>query len=92
MLFILCAKREFVSVTIFCVCVCVCSDFAAAIMVRAAATDTAMIPVFLPASSGVQASSLELLSPDDVAEIVVWLLSEEARLISGVNLPIGFRA
>lgn len=56
-----------------------------------AATDTAMIPVFLPAFSETKATSRELLSPDDVAEIIVWLLSDEARLINGVNLPIGFR-
>lgn len=50
-----------------------------------------MLPVFLPNSSEIQVSSLSLLSPGDVAKVIVWLLCDESSVITGVDLPIGIR-
>ncbi|KAK1973681.1 short chain dehydrogenase/oxidoreductase CpoX2 [Colletotrichum cereale] len=59
--------------------------------VSPAATDTAMLPVFLPKNSDVHVSSLILLSPDDVAKVIVWLLCDDSSVITGIDLPIGVR-
>ncbi|EKG19585.1 Short-chain dehydrogenase/reductase SDR [Macrophomina phaseolina MS6] len=57
--------------------------------VSPAATSTAMIPVFLPQESGVDVASLKLLRSADVADVVKWLLSDESRNISGINIAVG---
>lgn len=54
-----------------------------------AATNTGMLSVFLPPHSGVNPAGLDLLSSADVADVVIWLLSDESRNISGVNLAVG---
>jgi len=60
--------------------------------VSPAATRTPMLPQFFPANVGgevIDTMGYNLIEPEDIAETVAWLLSDESSKISGVNLAVG---
>lgn len=51
-----------------------------------------MLPQFFPANVGgevIDTAGYNLIEPEDIAETVTWLLSEDSSKISGVNLAVG---
>ncbi|KAI9744900.1 MAG: hypothetical protein M1818_001825 [Claussenomyces sp. TS43310] len=55
------------------------------------ATNTPMLSQFFApeAAGAIDTQGFGLVQPTDIAQAVVWLLSDESSQISGVNLPVG---
>jgi len=60
--------------------------------VSPAATRTPMLPQFFPANVGgevLDTGGYNLVEPEDIAQAIIWLLSEDSFKISGINMPVG---
>jgi len=61
-------------------------------VVSPAATRTPMLPQFFPANAGgevLDTGGFNLVEPEDIAEVITWLLSEDSSKVSGINMPVG---
>jgi chanoclavine-I dehydrogenase len=57
-----------------------------------AATRTPMLPQFFPANAGgevLDTGGFNLVEPEDIAQAIIWLLSEDSSKVSGINMPVG---
>jgi len=51
-----------------------------------------MLPQFFPATAGgevLDTGGFNLVEPEDIAQAIIWLLSEDSSKVSGINMPVG---
>ncbi|KAJ9662021.1 hypothetical protein H2198_001563 [Neophaeococcomyces mojaviensis] len=62
--------------------------------VSPSATNTPMLSQFFDASAATSGDTMgfDLVSPEHIAEVITWLLSENSSKVSGANIPVGASA
>lgn len=53
-----------------------------------------MLSQFFDASAATSGDTMgfDLVSPEHIAEVITWLLSENSSKVSGANIPVGASA